>query len=76
MQSLRYEETRKEVSQRRQEQSSTTLYKKMLITWSSGFGILIFLYQIKAKEVSFILRFTDLNLEMESLRYEENREGV
>ena len=33
------------------------MYRKMLIGWSSGFGIMIFLYEIKAKEASFILRF-------------------
>ena len=43
MESLRYKENRKTVSERRQEQTSATLYRKILISWSSGFGILIFL---------------------------------
>ena len=52
------------------------LYRKMLIAWSSGFGILIFLYQIKDKEASFILKEKYWNSEMQSLRYKENRKAV
>ena len=47
MQSLRYKGNREGASERRQEQTSATLYRKILISWASGFGILIFLYQIK-----------------------------
>ena len=36
------------------------------IDWSSGFGIAIFLYQIKSKEASFILSLIDRNSEMQS----------
>ena len=61
---LRYEENRKGVQERREEQSSMTLYRKMLIARSSGFRIVVFLYQFKAKEESFILRFTNQNSEM------------
>ena len=64
MQSLRYEENCKAVSERRQEQSSATLCRlcrKMLISWSSGFGFQCFTYQIKAKKASFILTFEYLN---------------
>ena len=43
MHSLRYKENHKAVSERREEQPSATLYRKMLISWSSGFGIIIFL---------------------------------
>ena len=50
--------------------------QKMLISRSSGLGILILLCQIKTKEASFILRFTVRNSVMQSLRYEENRKGV
>ena len=76
MQSLRYKETREGASERRQEQTSAMLYIKMLISWASGFGILIFLFQIKHKETSFTVSFTDRNSEMQSLRYEENRKAV
>ena len=48
----------------------------MIISWSSGFGILIFLYQIKAKKQAFILSLRVRNSDMQSLRYEENRTGV
>ena len=48
----------------------------MIISWSSGFGILIFLYKIKAKKAAFILSFRVRNSEMETLRYEENGKGV
>ena len=76
MQSLRYEENRKAVSQRRQEQSSATLYRKMLISWSSGSRILILLYQIKGKEISFIVKSKYQNSEMQFLRYEESRKAL
>ena len=76
MQNLRYKETRKAVSERRGEQPSVTLYRKILISWSSGFGILIFLYQIKRNQASFILKETYRNSEMRSLRYKENRKAV
>ena len=56
----------------RNEQSSAALYKKVLMSWSSGYGILFSLYQIKAKEASFILRFKHLNFQMQSQSYEEN----
>ena len=56
MQSWRYQENSKAVSERRQEQSSVTLYRKLLLFWLSGIGILIFLFQIKVKEASFIVR--------------------
>ena len=42
MQRLRYKENRNAVSERRQEQTSAMLYRKILICGSSGFGILIF----------------------------------
>ena len=48
----------------------------MLISWSSGFEILIFLYQMKARNESFILSSTVRDYEMQSLRYEENPKGV
>ena len=53
----------------------------MLISWPSGFGILIFLHQIKAKEPSFILRSEFRwkswgSRQEQSLRYDENRKGV
>ena len=76
MQSLRYKENRKAVSERRQEQQSATLYRKMLISWSSGFGILVFLYQMKSNWASFIMKEKYWNSEMQSLRYKENRKGV
>ena len=44
MQSFRYKENRKAGSESRHEQPSATLYRKMLISWSSGFGIRISLY--------------------------------
>ena len=69
MQSFRYIENCKAVSQRRQEQSSATLYTKMLISWSSGFRIPIFLYQIKGKEVSVIVEFGDSELEIRRKPY-------
>ena len=47
IQSLRYEENGKAVSERRQEKPSATLYRKILISWSSAFGTLIFLHPIK-----------------------------
>ena len=56
MQSLRYKENRKAVSERRQEESSATLYTKMLISGSSGFGILMFLYQINGNEARFVVK--------------------
>ena len=76
MQSLRYKENRKAVSERREEQTSATVYRKILISWASGFGILIFLYQIKGNYASFIVKEKYLNSEMQSLRYEENRKAV
>ena len=69
MQSMRYEEMCKAVAQRMQEQSITTLYR-MLKSWSSGSGILIFLYQIKGKETSFIVESKYRTSEMYSLRDE------
>ena len=56
MHSVRYKETRRAVSERRKEESSATLYRKMLISGSSSFGILMFLYQIEAKEAKFIVK--------------------
>ena len=56
MQSLRYKENRKAVSERRHEQPNATLYSKIVISWSWGFGILIFLYQIKGNYASFIVK--------------------
>ena len=50
MLSLRYEENRKAEWQRRQEQSSTTLYRKNAHT------LVIFLYEIKGKETIFIVK--------------------
>ena len=58
------------------EQSSATVYRKMLIAWSSGSRILIFLYQIKDKETSFIVKSKYHNSEMQNLRYEENHKAV
>ena len=69
MHNLRYKENRKAVSERRQEQPIATLYRKILISWSSGFGILIFLYQVKGNLASFIVKEKYQNSEMESLRY-------
>ena len=54
MESDRYEANRTGVSERTQEQSCVTLYRKMLISWSFGFGIVSFLYLIKAMEETFI----------------------
>ena len=76
MKSLRYKENRKAVTERRQEQTSTTLYRKILISWSSGFGILILLYQIKDNLSSFIVKEKYCNSEMQTLRYKENRKAV
>ena len=76
MESLRYKENRKAVLERRQEQPSATLYRKMLISWSSGFVILIFLYKIKGMEARFIVKEKYRNSEMQSLRYKENRKAV
>ena len=76
MQSLRYKENRKAVSERRQEKPSATLYRKILISWSYGFGILIFLYRIKGKEARFFLKYKYRNSEMQSLRYKENSKAV
>ena len=76
IESLRYEENRKGVSERRQEQTSGTLYRKILISWSSGFGILIFLYQIKGNQARLIVKEKYRNSEMQSLRYKENRKPV
>ena len=72
IQTLRYKENRKAVLERRQEQPSVTLYRKILISWSSGFGILIFLYQIKGNYVGVIVKEKYRNSEMQSLRYKEN----
>ena len=76
MQSLRNKENRKAVLERRQEQTSATLYRKILISWASGFGILIFLYQMKGNQASFIVKEKYRNSEMQSLRYKENHEGA
>ena len=76
MQSLRYEENRKAVWERRQEQSSATLCREILISWSSGFGVQCFAYQIKAKEVSSILTIEELNSDKQGLIYEENHKAV
>ena len=76
MQSQRYEGNCKRVSEKRQEQSCATLYKKMLISWSSSFGIQCFLYQIKVKDERFFFRSKDLNCDMQRQGYEENRKGV
>ena len=76
MLSLRYKENRKAVSERRQEQPSAALYRKMLISWSSGFGILISLYQIKGYQERFTMKEKYQNWEMQSLRYKENRKAV
>ena len=76
IESLRYKKNRKAVSERRQEQPSAALYRKILISWSSGFGILIFLYQIKGNQASFIVKETYRNSEMQSLRYKESRKAV
>ena len=76
MQSLRYKENREGASERRQEQTSTTLYRKILISWASGFGIVIFIYQIKGNQEIFIVKGKYQNSEMESLRYKENRKAV
>ena len=73
---MRYKENREGASERRQEQTSATLYRKILISWASGFGMLIFLYQIKGKETSFIVKSKYRNSEMQSLRYEENHKAV
>ena len=35
---MTYKENRKGISERRQEKPRATLYRKMLISWSSGFG--------------------------------------
>ena len=76
MQSLRYKENRKAVSDRRQEQTSAMLYRKILISWASGFGILIFLYQIKGNYGRVIVKEKYRNSEMQSWRYKENRKAV
>ena len=76
MQSLRYKENRKAISERTEEQQSATLYRKILISWSSGFGILIFLYSIKDKLASLIVKEKYRNSEMQNLRYKENRKAV
>ena len=64
MQSYRYEENHKEVTERRQEQSSVTPCGKMVISWSSGIGFQYFPYQIKANEAGCILNYEDLNFDM------------
>ena len=46
------------------------------MSWLSGFGFQCFTYQIKAKKISFILTFDDLNSDMQSYRYEENHKEV
>ena len=76
MQSLRYKENREGASERRNKQTSATLYRKIVICGSSGFRILIFLYQIKGNEVSFILKEKYQNSEMQSMRYKENCKAV
>ena len=76
MQSLRYKENRKAVSERRQEQPRATLYRKILISWSSGLGIRIFLYQIKGNQESLIVKEKYRNSDMQSFRYKENPQGV
>ena len=76
MHSQIYEENCKGVSETSQEESSATLYTKMITSWSSCFSVVIFLYQIKAKKASFIRSFTVRNSVMQTLRYEENRKGV
>ena len=43
---------------------------------SSGFGILIFLYQIKGNYASFIVKEKYRNSEMQSLTYKENRKPL
>ena len=76
MKNLRYEENRKAVQKRRQEQPRATLYRKMLISWSSGIENVCFLYRMKPKAVRFIVKSKYWNSEMKNLRYEENREAV
>ena len=76
MESLKYKENHKGVSEKRQEQTSATLYRKILISWSSGFGILIFLYEIKGYSASFFEKEKYRNSEMQSLRYKENHKAV
>ena len=76
MDMLRYKENRKAVSERRQEKPSATLYRKILISWSSGFEILIFLYQIKDHQARFIVKEKYRNSQLQSLRYKENRKAV
>ena len=73
---LEIQGNRKAVSERRQEKPSATLYRKILISWSSGFGILIFLYQLKGNYESFIVKEKYRNSEMQSLRYKENCKAV
>ena len=73
---LRYEENRKKVLEREEEQSSQKLSREMLISWSSGFGFQWFSYHINAMGTGFILGFEDLNYETQILRYEENRKEV
>ena len=76
MQSLRYKENREGASERRQEQTSATLYRKILISLSSGFGILILLNEIKGNQASFIVKEKYWSSEMHSLRYKENCKPV
>ena len=64
MQSLRYKENRKAASGRRQEKPNATLYSKILISWSSGLKILIFLYRIKGNYVGVIVKEKYRNSEM------------
>ena len=73
---MRYKENREGASERKQEQASAMLYRKILISRASGFRILIFLYQIKGNQASFIVKEKYQNSEMRSLRYKENRKPV
>ena len=76
MQSQRFRENCNAIFERRKEQSSAMLCRKMLISWSSKFRFQCFLYQIKAKEASFILTLEDLYSDMQSQRYKENHNAV
>ena len=76
MHSLRYKENRKAVSERRLEKPSARLYRKILKCGLSGFGILIFLYQIKDNYANFIVKEKYRNSDIHTLRYKVNRKAV
>ena len=75
MQSMRYEENRKAITERKQEQSRSFDYTTP-ITFSDGSAFPSCKFQMKPNRVIFIVNFVDRNLDMQSQREEENRNAI